>query len=442
MRLPYRKRRFYLSGVDWVIAAIDRYTSHTSPAGNHSTLIVELDSPVDVQKLQARLRRIVDALPILSSTISRDMLNLAPYWKVPSNDPLIPRIESCRCDSDEEFYSLREKVHNMPLPWVRAERVSFTIVSGSCGNHILMTFDHKLFDARGAETFLGLLACCNGTEIDGLLSAVKTAAAPMLKDWRLKFSAGRDVQRHMMELSGKKYLALSKFSLHSPPVDKGPNLKCRSTLFSEAQTRRISACSEKTAGMMMETVYLLAVCALAVKKVFSPRGDTDMMIPVPIGMRRSKCEFREMLSNKISFLFIGISISESMGLQELCGQIRDILYRNISEDFPEKFVKASRLARILPARALKKFMKLFAEGNVATFTFANVGSPPAAPENILGTSIINISHMPRIPTPPGLGIFFNNYSKQLQYSLVWDSNAVGDGVAMELCAAIDKTLDF
>ena len=82
MKLPYFKSRYYLSGIDWIICAIDYYMRLTTSAGNHSTLIIKLKNPCSKEKLQERINLIFSAIPLFNSFLGRDIFNLAPYWKI------------------------------------------------------------------------------------------------------------------------------------------------------------------------------------------------------------------------------------------------------------------------------------------------------------------------------------------------------------------------
>ena len=77
--LPYSKKRYYLSGIDWMIGLLNSYMCSTTVAGNHSTLIIDLEKPVTEEDLRFRIDTVYSALPILSGRNSRDLINLAPY---------------------------------------------------------------------------------------------------------------------------------------------------------------------------------------------------------------------------------------------------------------------------------------------------------------------------------------------------------------------------
>ena len=66
MKLPYFKHLYYLSGIDWIISGIDSFMQRTSPAGNHSTLIIELKTQCDKLLLEEKLAELVTEIPLLN----------------------------------------------------------------------------------------------------------------------------------------------------------------------------------------------------------------------------------------------------------------------------------------------------------------------------------------------------------------------------------------
>ena len=439
MKLPYFKKRYYLSGIDWIISAIDYYMLLVSPAGNHSTLIIETKKTISEESLKRRLKLIYTSIPLLNACQGRDIFNLAPYWKITKNPPVLPGIQHVECNSPEEFTQIKENTLNIQFPSAK-DHLFFTIAEGKEINAMLMTFDHKFLDARGAELFLNLLMGNDESEIVDLIAKIKITDSPKLKEWNKKFDAGRDMQRHLIELSRKKYIALSDHSMKNPPEKSDTNLKSRTIVFSKKETKAILLKSEHEAGFMMETPFLLAVTSLAIHQVISSDRDANYSVPMPVDMRTPGSEFQKMLFNHLSFMFLDIAVQKDMKLSELICEIRNSIFYNIEHQLPEKLIKAARLTRISPLPILKHFMKLPLDGKVASFAFANVGESSSSADNILAAKIKNIYHMPRIPTPPGLGIFFNRYHGRMQFTLTWDKNDIEQDIAFAIIDHIDMGL--
>ena len=231
--------------------------------------------------------------------------------KLKKGQPIPPEIKVSECKTQQEFDQEKDATLNSSFK-SKKDHLSFNLISGQQGNYLVMTFDHKLFDARGAEIFLNLLAGNKNHDISDLLAQIKTVDSPKLKDWNKKFEAGKDIQRHLMDLSKKQYVALSKHSMNNPPVKDGPNLTSKTTIFSTKETDKILEKSEKLAGFMMETPFLLAIASLAIHEITSPGFKYNMTdIAAAIGVNQLKradgfYADRKRIAEKFSELMAGI----------------------------------------------------------------------------------------------------------------------------------------
>jgi hypothetical protein len=59
------------------------------------------------------------------------------------------------------------------------------------------------------------------------------------------------------------------------------------------------------------------------------------------------------------------------------------------------------------------------QGKIASFCFSHVSKCSYSSHNLMDTRIINVFHMPRMPVPPGIGIFFNTFDGRLNASISW-----------------------
>jgi hypothetical protein len=109
--------------------------------------------------------------------------------------------------------------------------------------------------------------------------------------------------------------------------------------------------------------------------------------------------------------------------------IRDIkkqMYEQIQSCFPENLLKAAALLRIAPVSFLRKIFLLPFEGKFASFCFSHIGRCSYQSPEFMGAKINNLFHMPRVPVPPGIGIFFNSYNGMLNVVISWLDGLVGD----------------
>ena len=149
--LPYSRNKRYLTGIDWMISALDHLTRKSTGAGTASQIVLQLDSAISENDLKNSLRQFAYEVPVLSGRSARD-LNLAPYWRIPAETTRrVPEVSIHRPTSSRAC--LAEAVNTSLLD--RNEYMAFHILRQKDTNeHFLaMTFDHRLLDARDAETF-------------------------------------------------------------------------------------------------------------------------------------------------------------------------------------------------------------------------------------------------------------------------------------------------
>jgi nitroreductase len=442
MELPYSKKRLYLSGIDWLIATMDRHSRRSSGVGNHSTLILEFENPISTDALRERLAEIAESLPIISGRAARDLINLAPYWKTWRNNPPLP-LETANATDNAEFNAILQQTLNRPFASKREHFRFIHIRRGKRGDALLMTFDHKLLDAKGAELFLNLLADDYGRD-----ATAETAAAfsegldPVLRNWSAQFEAGRTVQRKMIAASKEGCFGAADYAerIGEHPEKHSASFHAEFAEFDEKTTARVSRAAEENAGFMMETPFLLAVTARALQKTVAPDTHMRCFVPVPLDTRSKPPRRGETFFNHISFAFFHLDIPPEASIKTISRDARRQLMETISDDFPGKMETGTRPLRIFPLPFLAKAMDMPFNGKICSFAFANVGES-AAPENILGVPLTALRHMPRTPTPPSLGVFFNSHRKKLAATLSVDSNAWKNDFAEKMRNSLEEELE-
>jgi hypothetical protein len=437
--LPYSKKRYYLSGIDWIIGALNSYMHSTTSVGNHSTLVLELAESLNELKLRERLDLIFTLYPMLSGKIVRDLVNLAPYFKPSGGNKQKYDLRIVKLSKEDEYSAECRRVLNSPFS---GDTVYFAFTLISCGTRrvLMMTFDHRILDARGAELFLELLSGNDEKKLRSSQDNIKVTDAPQLMEWSDKFASGRTVQRKIIELTKGGCYTPSKYIMGDFSKSSEDNLLPDFYHFSERETCGIHDKSEEMAGYMMETPYLLAVTSLAIYRVSESDEPLKYFVPVPIDMRKKGEEARRTFCNHLSFLFFYFDISKNTTLESLTCEIRRQFFMQIADEFPENMVKAAYPGRIFPLWLLKRFMRFPFSGKMSSFVFANVGVTSFSSGDIVGTDVKSLHHMPRIPTPPGIGIFFNTYKKQLNLTVTSDRGALRYGFGERVKDQIVSTL--
>lgn len=438
--IPSSKNRMYLSGQDWVINTIDTMMKSTTSAGNMSQIVLVLDSLLDEKLLREQLEAFMKEFPALHGSISRD-ITLAPYWKIPEkiSHELNLTAYTLKDDaSEDDILSLLGKAVNLPFK-NENEHLAFHLVqNGGKESFFAMTFDHRLFDARGAEAFLELfLEYLSGKEVRSIMNGVSLTSPADLSDWMNKFYAGRNVNRKMLSLSRPLFSTLTL----PQGSERGFNFHLVS--FSLDDTKRIYDKAYSEAGYLMEMPYLLSVVMQTVHELFKKRGiDADnYMVPVTIDMRTRDEIKEELLLNHVSYLFFKVLSEDAGDLKNILRSVKLQMFEQVKSKLPKALADASSLLRIAPLHFLEKVLYLHFKGKAASFLFSYLGNRPNQLTEFMGLKIKNLFHMPRVPAPPGIGFFFNYFNGKLNFVISCLDGLLSDEEIMMLKKTIKVKLE-
>lgn len=438
--IPSSKNRMYLSGQDWVINTIDHMMKSSTCAGNMSQIVLVLDSLLDESLLQEQLGDFVKALPALHGSISRD-LSLAPYWRIPEKitEELDITVYTLKEDaSEDEILSLLVKAANRPFKNDNEHLAFHLIQKGKQKSYFSIVFDHRLFDARGAEAFLDLFVqYSSGKEITDILKGVRLTAPADLSGWMNKFYAGRNVNRKMLSLSRPLFDTL--------PVQQGKDKRFNFHLvsFDIKDTEKIYEKAYSEAGYLMEMPYLLSVVMQTVHELFKKRGiDTDnYMAPVTMDMRTGEDIKEELLLNHVSYLFFKVSADDAGELKNIMRSVKLQMFEQVKAKLPKSLNDASSLLRIAPFSYLSKVLYLHFKGKAASFLFSYLGNRPGQLTEFMGIKIKNLFHTPRVPVPPGLGFFFNYFNGQLNFVISYLDGLLSDEEITMITKGVKEKLE-
>lgn len=393
----------------------------TTCAGNMSQVVLVFDSVINLSELQNRLQRFINNFPAVYGSIARD-INICPYWRIPEKAEGNLKLTSYNCPGEGDLWTLLGKCVNKPFK-DDSEHLAFHLINienrKSC---LAMTFDHRLFDARGAETFLKLFQQYLENNNDSAISTGIPFIAPAyLSEWIKKFLAGRNVNRKIVSLSKNPPGALPV------PGDKSKEFKFRLITFNRQETQTIYENAYKAVGYLMEMPYLLTVIMQAVSELFKKRNAQadSYLAAVSIDMRTSEDVKEELFFNHVSYLFFQAQCDIIKNQKELTNIIKMQMYEQVKAGIPRDIMEASHLTRIAPLPFLKKIIDVPLKGKIATFIFSHVKKNLLSPE-IMGTGIENVFHMPRVPVPPGLGFFSNYFNGRLNLVISYLDGLISD----------------
>jgi len=410
--LPSSKKKLYLSGADWIIHTLDHMMKSRTCAGNMSQVVLVMDSQLDEGTLRQQLRDFLSEFPMLHGDVRRDF-NLAPYWRSPEKATADFNLNVNKIDekpSLNDALLFLEKAVNSPF-LCRTEHLAFHLIQmGKKESIFAMTFDHRLFDARGAETFLDLfMMYSSGADLAPILQGLQLTAPADLSGWMQKFYSGRNVNRKMIALSKPA------FEILPVPQEKDRGFKFRLISFDSEKTINIYEAAYSQAGYLMEMPYLLSVVIQLVHQLYKEKGieTSNYVVPVTIDTRTSEDITQELFLNHVSYFFFKVAAGETGALSRIMKAVKGQMYEQVKAGLPKDLSAASTLLRIAPLSFLAKIFRLPMGGKAGSFFFSYLGSGRSQFPGCMGSEIKNLFHTPRVPVPPGLGFFFNSFNGQL-----------------------------
>lgn len=450
-------KRRYLTGLDWVIGTLDHGMKKRTGAGNASQLMLVLTGRLDAARIERGIREFASVFPMINGCIRRDWLNLAPYWEYDHGGEGAVSFERMNIPQSivdtttgsglsAAMIGRAAEVVNRPFA-TETEHLRFALFSGAGDVHALcMTFDHKLMDARGAETFLSLaldyMAGKGGAkdeevDLDDLARRVPSHISAGLTGWTEKFLAGRDVNRSLLAVTGsdpallrqpQEFMAVpTKYLLHS---------------FSEAETEKIYAHAQERAGFLMEMPYMLGAVSGAMEGLLVGRRvkGRSRVAALTTDTRQDRDKVVEMFFNYSSFMFFVLPEDDAADMGRVMEGIKQQMYEQVKDAIPKKLAQAAMLMRIAPFGLIDRIVEKFLGAGSSTYSFSYVGKSPVRQVAVEGAAITNMFHMPRVPAPPGIGVFFNLHGKRLNATVSWVDGIITMDEASALMQGVRRAL--
>jgi len=432
------RRRQYLSGMDWFVRALDQRTRAATGVGNYSQIVLVLKGALDHEALRQKLGAFITANPILAGRCRRNWLNLAPYWSVARS----ARPEDMRLD-------VRHLPGGLPVDAILAAlsvtkthptegpvRIAFTVVPHGERTYVSMRFDHQILDAIGAERLLMHLS-----QTGNPAQPIPLGERPAhLNRWGDKFRSGQVVNREVISLRGDRPPAAVPL-----PVSKGG---CRRQTrfviraYSARETARIGERADMGTGYLLLLPYLLGLCVRALHAMCCRLGvvEGDYVIPVSVDCRPRGSDSGTVFFNNLSFNFYRFSAASAEAQTALWEQAVKQMYAQVQKRVAYHVANAGMLMRILPASWLGRLMTLPLEGRLGSMSFAFVGKEGYTSEDFMGVPVENAYHMPRVPVPPGLGVFFTQYRDRLTLVCSYLEGMLDESMASRFVNDIDSGL--
>ncbi len=409
MKVPSSRHKYYLSGADWCIATLSQGTVETTGRRCVFQVAVFLDGVPDLDRIEAEFRAYCARFLVLTGTPARCWC-LAPYWKQqketnPAQPIFIGRHRLPEHAPHSDILKQVEVLTNLHAArpgW----RVALDFVQlGGTGCALVFSFDHMLFDAVGAESFINLFfRQANGEACAEEFPSPRPTAGAQLDQWCQKFKSGQKVNRMM-----RRMVRGDTAWLRLPPDAKQRPFRFREVMFSAEESRQMQARAFQVAGYLMFTPYVLATAAAVFRPFFSRQAAPDAHFDVSVSTDKTRLSARiaHFFFNNLSFLHFRFPVAVAADRDALAGVVREQLIDQVKEGIPAAIEDANLLMRIFPTRVYWKFLMVFYCNRLSSFGFTCLGESAVKTPAVLGCRVRDQIHFPVIPTPPGIGLILN-----------------------------------
>ncbi len=394
---------------------------------------LQLEGVPNIAALEAGAKRFGAAYPLLNARVRRNFFSLVPSWRQDAHSHRILGLHLWKEAGVEAVYGgsaakevkslhhLAEDLLNSPLddqPGVRNLRLDLILLRDG-RSALLFTWDHLLFDGKGAELLVrAFIEACKGTPLPEFSSKPPTPVPISVQLKKAKPATDR-----FFELVSNKYRSLSG---NNP----GPcRLRYKLLRFDPEETLKIQERATAFSGLFAISFYL-ACAARGHRQAFLSRGSdpTHYVSSIPVQVRR-KGAHSDPFQNRVTVLFFSLKKEDLATMQDAVNagqrQFEDMTRKELGPSFE----MILHLMRRLPSFFYLKFLGTQFSGHITSFFHSSTGGFAPIDSHLCGSRITDAYHVPSVSAPPGSGLFFGESHGQLTATFSWRDGAVTEAEA-------------
>ena len=438
--LPYRRNRRYLTGIDWVVGALHESGKKSIGNGAISQAIIEVTGPVDEASLRNTLDQISARFPLIHGHFSRDWLNLAPYWKVPrsARSAGIPlRVIDLPTGAVEQADQLLVDHVNTPLE-PDSQHLRFLLVRiGNEQSKLGLQFDHRLFDAYGAEAFFRLIDQTAQGRLDEIAPSIQITEPAHLDHWKRRFSSGKTLNRLLVELQKKEVCALAM-----PSAGVSRKIRFVHDTMTVEQTVKINqkAFAEIGVPILLPSAAARAVAAMQQVIPAPPLAGQQYLLFTSTNMRATGQEWQSIFFNHFSFVLFSAPSDEKKSIREIALVLRDQFFQHMKHKIPFAMQDAAALGRIFPRSLIGRIINSMFDGRMCSFYFACLKESGFPGQTFMGLPATNLIHTPLAFAPPGMNLCMTFFAGRFNLVLSYLEGAMDDVTANQMLHAFKSSL--
>jgi hypothetical protein len=432
LSLPYFRSRRYLSGVDWMMGAMDYLALRTTGIGALSQAILEVEGRIPESALRSALNEISNRFPLVHGRVARDCFNLAPFWKVPRAaraKQLLLKVVDLPDGSEAQAERLLAEHVNTRMD-SRYQHLRLLLIHvGDARSRLGMAFDHKLLDAFGAESFLRLIDHAWQGKLDELTARVRTTEPAQLDHWMRRFRSGKIVNERLSKLAERDLSAL-----RMPAPGRSHRVCFLHEKLTAEQTEHVRLRAGEECGMpiLLPSTAARAVLAMKLAIPAAPLPGTQHLVFTSASTRSPGQEWEGLFFNQLSFLLFSVPQETPESPGPLAVLLRDEFFDQMRQGMPAALQDATALMRICPHWLGSRLMKRFFKGRLCSLYFACLRETGFSQNTFMGFPAVDLIHTPTAFAPPGLNLCMTYFGDHFNLVLSYLEGAVQDSEAREM----------
>ena len=278
---------------------------------------------------------------------------------------------------------------------------------------VVLTWDHRLCDARGAAGILAALpAIAAGAHLGERWWTTDYRWLPGVP--RAARLRGPMAQQAMPLLIPHRLAHLWRplKSSHRSPANPASPVTCSTTTLGAEGTAAYQARQRQATGRMAETPFLLACVAAALEAM---RGvDGDILMPLTVDLREGGD--KRLLANCHGYCFLRVPAGlASKDLMAAANHLKQAHREWIAVDGLVKLSASMSWFGHLPRRLARAQLGNHRAGVWASCVVANAGVSPL-PGTWFGAPVVGVDHAACIPGTPGIGVLFHRDGRGLGFT--------------------------
>jgi len=372
--------------------------------------LLELGNTIDAEEFARYINSIPELQWLASLHVVKKHWVALPAWEQQTGLKEIP----VHVQYSDEL--LPEKILEQKMK-LNGPQLKFDLVYRSGGGTgLIFSWHHLIMDGYGAALLLKQLAARNQvihSVIDSNPKKIQGIAA-IMKAARGKFFVDRISRKPLSSIA---------------PIKELPNRsqKIRTICLSEKETERLDAMGVATGAHFGRSPLYLAASARSVCQVLQNRGVkvNDFWVPVPKDLRRKGAD-GPLLGNHTSFLFYRMKSNELGSFTQTVQSINAQMVEQVKSGISRDYDILMQLLRRTPTPLYYFWIKGPQGGSLASFLFTVAADHPDDFTFFQNIQIKDAWSFPPFIYPPGLGLAFMMFKKNLHIMINYFEGVVSN----------------